>query len=155
MSLRNSMWHGLRYIIMRNLIYGKWRNEIKIKTRQHARVSASPFLAPLWRSNRFAGPFIIATKARVKLKQSRIYQIGSLFIVWRQRVKHARWTWSQASYNARDQTESSRIAEIIFQTEWMRRVKSSEAANCSLSPFGAVSASLCTFLCECVRLIEN
>ena len=29
MSLRNGMWHGLRKdIIMRNLIYGKWRKEI-------------------------------------------------------------------------------------------------------------------------------
>ena len=28
-SLRNGMWHGLRKdIIMRNLIYGKWRKEI-------------------------------------------------------------------------------------------------------------------------------
>ena len=29
MSLRNSMWHGLRNdIIMRNLMYEKWRKEI-------------------------------------------------------------------------------------------------------------------------------
>ena len=29
MSLRNSMWHGLRNdIIMRNVKYGKWRKEI-------------------------------------------------------------------------------------------------------------------------------
>ena len=28
MSLRNGMWHGLRNdLIMRNLIYGKWRKE--------------------------------------------------------------------------------------------------------------------------------
>ena len=28
----------------------------------HARVSAAPFLAPIWLSNRFAGPFITTTR---------------------------------------------------------------------------------------------
>ena len=41
------MWHGLRNdIIMRNIIYGKWRKEIK-QTGKYARVSAAPFLAPI------------------------------------------------------------------------------------------------------------
>ena len=32
MSLRNGMWHSLRYdIIMQNLIYGKWRKEKQIQ----------------------------------------------------------------------------------------------------------------------------
>ena len=70
MSLRNGMWHGLRNdIIMRNSIHGKWCKEINL-TGKHACVIASPFLAPIWRSNRFAGPFITAFKARVKLKHS-------------------------------------------------------------------------------------
>ena len=70
MSLRNGMWHGLRNdIIMRNLICGKWRKEINL-TGKHACASAAPFLAPIWRSNRFAGPFITAFKARLKLKHS-------------------------------------------------------------------------------------
>ena len=52
MSLRNGMWHGLQNdIIMRNLIYGKWRKERA--------------------SNRFAGPFITAIKARLKLKHNK------------------------------------------------------------------------------------
>ena len=47
MSLPNGMWHGLRNdIIMRNLIYGKWRKE-KDSTGKRARVSAVPFLAPI------------------------------------------------------------------------------------------------------------
>ena len=29
-------------------------------TGKHARVSAAPFLAPIWASNRFAGPFVTA-----------------------------------------------------------------------------------------------
>ena len=70
MSLPNGMWHGLRNdIIMRNLIYGKWRKKINL-TGKHACVSAASFLAPIWRSNRFAGPFITAFKARLKLKHS-------------------------------------------------------------------------------------
>ena len=47
MSLRNGMWHGLRNdIIMRNLVYGKWRKE-KNSTGKHARVSVTLFLAPI------------------------------------------------------------------------------------------------------------
>ena len=46
MRLRNGMWHGLRAdIIIRNLIYGKWRKEIN-QTGKHAHVSARPSLAP-------------------------------------------------------------------------------------------------------------
>ena len=47
MSLLNGMWYGLRNdIIMRSLIYGKWRKE-KNSTGKHARISAAPFLAPI------------------------------------------------------------------------------------------------------------
>ena len=47
MSLPNGMWHGLQNdIIMRNLIYGKWRKEINL-TGKHACASAAPFLAPI------------------------------------------------------------------------------------------------------------
>ena len=68
MNLWNGMWHGLRNdIIMRNLIYTKWRKE-KNSTGKHARVSAAPFLAAICASNRFAGPFVTAIKARLKLK---------------------------------------------------------------------------------------
>ena len=71
MSLRNGMWRGLRNdIIMRNLIYGKWRKE-RNSTGKHARVSAALFLAPICASNRFAGPFITATKARLKPRNGR------------------------------------------------------------------------------------
>ena len=42
----------------------------KNSTGKHARVSAAPFLAPIWASNRFAGPFVTAIKARLKLKHS-------------------------------------------------------------------------------------
>ena len=60
MSLRND-------IIMRNLKYGKWHEEIN-QTGKHSRVSATRFLflAPNWRSNRFASPFITATKTKLK-----------------------------------------------------------------------------------------
>ena len=71
MNLLSGMWHGLRNdIIMRNLIYRKWRKKKKNSTGKHARVSAALFLAPIWASNRFAGPFITAIKARLKLKHS-------------------------------------------------------------------------------------
>ena len=40
----------------------------KNSTGKHARVSAAPFLVPIRGSNRFAGPFITAIKARLKLK---------------------------------------------------------------------------------------
>ena len=47
MSLPNGMWHGLQNdIIMRNLIYGKWRKEINL-TGKYACVPAAPFLAPI------------------------------------------------------------------------------------------------------------
>ena len=56
MSLLNGMSHGLRNdIIMRNLIYGKWRKE-KNSTGKHARISAAPFLAPILARNRFNLP---------------------------------------------------------------------------------------------------
>ena len=42
----------------------------KNSTGKHARISAAPFLAPIWASNRFAGPFITAIKAKLKLKNS-------------------------------------------------------------------------------------
>ena len=59
MSLRNGMWHGLRNdIIMRNVIYAEWLKEINKQKSMF--VVAAPFLAPIWRSNRFAGPFITA-----------------------------------------------------------------------------------------------
>ena len=42
MSLRNGMWHGLRNdIIMRNLIYGKWRKE---KIQQESMRASLPHL---------------------------------------------------------------------------------------------------------------
>ena len=47
MNLWNGMWHGLRNdIIMRNLIYGKWRKE-RNSTGRHARVSVALNLAPI------------------------------------------------------------------------------------------------------------
>ena len=57
MSLQND-------IIMRNLIHGKFRKEI-IETGKHA-LSTARFLAPICRSNRFAGPFITSIKTRLK-----------------------------------------------------------------------------------------
>ena len=48
MRLRNSMWHGLRNdIIMRNLIYGKWRKEKKFNRKAYGRVSRAFFGANL------------------------------------------------------------------------------------------------------------
>ena len=101
-SLRNGMWHGLRNdIIMRNLIYAKWRKETNL-TGKHACASAAPFLAPIWRSNRFAGPFITACSGyKAQIETQLMHQIGSLFIVTLE-GKNARWTWSRASYNSRD-----------------------------------------------------
>ena len=47
MNLRNGMWHGLRNdIIMRNLIYGKWREE-KNSTGKYARLCRVIFGANL------------------------------------------------------------------------------------------------------------
>ena len=42
----------------------EWHNyaEFNLWKMKHARVSAAPFLAPIWRNNRFAGPFIAAIK---------------------------------------------------------------------------------------------
>ena len=67
MGLRNCLWHCLpNGIIMRNLIYGKWRKE-KIQ-QESMRASLPRFFGA--RSNRFAGPFITVIEARLKLKHS-------------------------------------------------------------------------------------
>ena len=48
MSLRNGMWHGLRNdIIMRNLIYGKWRKEKTFYRKACARLCRPVFGANL------------------------------------------------------------------------------------------------------------
>ena len=51
----SGMWHGLpNDIIMRNLIYRKWRQK-KFNRKARARLFRALFLAPIWASNRFAG----------------------------------------------------------------------------------------------------
>ena len=48
MSLRNGMWHGLRNdMIMRNLIYGKWRKEKTFNRKACARLCRAFFGANL------------------------------------------------------------------------------------------------------------
>ena len=88
MSLQNGMWHGLQNdIIMRNVKYGKLRKEIN-ETEKHARVFAAPFLAPIWVSNFFAGPFITAglnqqgrAESSDKLYYIRVFVILNLFLL--------------------------------------------------------------------------
>ena len=88
MSLRKGMWHGLpNNVIIRNVKYGKWRKEINW-TEKHVRVFAAPFLAPIWVSNVFAGPFITAglnqqgrAETSDKLYCIRVYVILNLFLL--------------------------------------------------------------------------